>query len=215
MAVTDWDKSFLATTRGQIVAQLRLGPKTVDALAAAVGLTDNGVRAHLQVLERDGLVQVAGTRRRAGLGKPARLYEIVPDAEERFSRAYALLFRALIDSLALRKDRAALTKVLEDAGRQLGRQLARPAEGRRQQAIAAMGILTELGGLVELEGGRESDLIRGAGCPVSAATAAHPAVCRGVAALLAEAIGADVRECCVRDGRPRCQFEIRSRSSAR
>lgn len=212
MAIPGWDKAFLATTRGQIVTQLRLGPKTVDDLAAAVGLTDNGVRAHLQVLERDGLVRAAGTRRTAGLGKPARLYEMVPDAGERFSRAYAPLFRALLDALARRKDRAALARVLEDAGRQAGRELARPAQGRRQQAIAAMGILTELGGAVELEEGREKDVIRGAGCPLSAATADHPAVCRGVAALLAEAVGADVRECCVRDGRPRCRFEVRSAS---
>lgn len=213
MALTEWHKGFLATTRGQVVAQLRLGPKTVDALAVAVGLTDNGVRAHLQALERDGLVQAAGTRRTAGVGKPARLYEMVPDAEERFSRAYALLFRALVDTLARRKSRAALAGVLEDAGRRLGREFVRPAHGRRQQAIAALGILSELGGVVELEEGRESDLIRGAGCPVSAATTAHPAVCRGVAALLAEAIGADVRECCARNGRPRCRFEIRPSGS--
>src|SRR3712207_8581849 len=60
MAAAGFNKRFLETTRGQIVALLRRGTRTVEELAAALGLTDNAVRAHLAALERDGLVRQAG-----------------------------------------------------------------------------------------------------------------------------------------------------------
>lgn len=212
MAVTDWQESFFATTRGQIFARVRGGPKTVGELAAAVGLTGNGVRVHLQALERDGLVRLVGTRRSEGAGQPARLYEVPPGAQEQLSRAYAPLLRALVDALADREGKEKLLQVLREAGRRIGRELARPAESPREQALAAAEILTELGGAVELEERRGSYLLRGCGCPVSAATAGQPGVCRAVEALLAEATGAEVRECCVHDGQPQCQFAISRRS---
>ncbi len=213
MAATDWQESFFATTRGQIFARLRGGPKTVTELAAAVGLTDNGVRVHLQALVGDGLVRLAGTRRSEGAGQPARLYEVAPGAQEQFSRAYAPLLRALVETLADREGKEGLAQVLREAGRKLGRELARPAEGPRQQALAAAEILTQLGGAVELEEHGGSYRLRGCGCPVSAATAGQPTVCRAVEALLAEATGAEIRECCVQNGQPQCQFEVGRRTA--
>jgi predicted ArsR family transcriptional regulator len=38
-----------------MVKQLRWSGRTVEELARALGLTDNGVRVHLAVLERDAL----------------------------------------------------------------------------------------------------------------------------------------------------------------
>jgi hypothetical protein len=43
---------------------------------------------------------------------------------------------------------------------------------------------------------------------LSALTGKHPTVCLAVESFLAEALGANVRECCDRDGKPRCCFEI-------
>ncbi len=64
---TRWDQKFFASTRGQIVTLLRRTSYTVEELAQAVGLTDNGVRAHLAILERDGIVQQRGTVSRGGV----------------------------------------------------------------------------------------------------------------------------------------------------
>src|SRR5207249_6425780 len=63
MPRTRWDERFFASTRGRIVQLLRRATSTVDELAEALGLTDNAVRAHLAILERDGLVQQKGVRR--------------------------------------------------------------------------------------------------------------------------------------------------------
>ena len=69
----NWDTKFFESTRGRIVVLLRRSGRTVEELARALGLTDNGVRAHLAVLERDGIAAAAGIgtpwqrRRQAGL----------------------------------------------------------------------------------------------------------------------------------------------------
>lgn len=208
MAVSDWQQAFWASTRGQVFDHVRRAPRTVEELAALVGLTDNAVRAHLQTLERDGLVRPAGARRGASPGKPARLYEVEPAADERFSRAYAPMLQALVATLAERGAPAEMAALLRLAGQKLGRLLARSASGQREQALAAAAILTELGGAVELEERGSTHALRGCGCPLGTVTAVQPAVCGAVEALLAEATGARVRERCVRDGRARCQFEI-------
>jgi DNA-binding transcriptional ArsR family regulator len=80
---------FFESTRGRIVVLLRRSGRTVEELARALGLTDNGVRAHLAVLERDGIARQRGSvRRGSGGGKPAYVYELTSEAEELFPKAY-------------------------------------------------------------------------------------------------------------------------------
>jgi predicted ArsR family transcriptional regulator len=71
-----WEKHFGDSTRGRIVAILRRGWRSVDEIAATLGLTDNAVRAHIATLERDGVVAAAGSRRDGTVGKPATLYGV-------------------------------------------------------------------------------------------------------------------------------------------
>ena len=95
------DQKFFQSTRGQIVTLLRRSSRTVEELAQALNLTDNGVRAHLATLERDGLVRQQGSvRRTSGGGKPAYIYELTPQAEELFPKAYEPVLRQLLDVLA-------------------------------------------------------------------------------------------------------------------
>lgn len=143
---SDWQTAFLASTRGRLFEYLRRGPKTVEELTALVGLSDNAVRMHLQTLQRDRLVRAAGLKRSGSPGKPAQVYEPEPSADERFSRAYAPLLQALVSALAERGMPEEVLELLREAGRKLGREMARRAPGRREQAAAAAAILTELGG---------------------------------------------------------------------
>src|SRR5215212_4771854 len=100
MAPTRWDERFLASTRGRVVALLRRGRRTVDELAGDLDLTDNAVRAHLAALERDGLIRQTGTRRSGG--KPAYAYDLTPDAERLFPKAYGPILCGLLDVLVER-----------------------------------------------------------------------------------------------------------------
>ena len=100
---TNWDVRFFQSTRGRIVTLLRRSKSTVEDLARALDLTDNGVRAHLGVLERDGIVRQRGSlRRSSGGGKPAYVYELTSEGEELFPKAYEPTLGRLLDVLSER-----------------------------------------------------------------------------------------------------------------
>jgi predicted ArsR family transcriptional regulator len=83
-----WDRRFFRSTRGRIVTLLRRSGRTVEGLARELGLTDNGVRAHLATLERDGVVRQRGSvRRGSGGDKPAYVYELTPEEACRIAEA--------------------------------------------------------------------------------------------------------------------------------
>jgi predicted ArsR family transcriptional regulator len=209
MAVSDLNKRFLETTRGQIVALLRRSARTVEELARSLGLTDNAVRAHLVTLERDGLVRAIGVRRGAGAGKPATLYELHPDAEPLFSRAYAPVLRAILDAVAERLPESETEALMHDVGRRLAAQLGRGVSGDLHTRVhAAAALLSALGGEAYVEKGDDTLQLRGYGCPLSAAVTARAEVCHAVEALLSEVIGRPVQEHCDRGDRPRCCFHV-------
>lgn len=203
-----WDRKFFESTRGQIVTMLRRAGRTVDELAPAVGLTDNGVRAHLATLERDGLVQQRGVVRRGSSGKPAYIYELTPQAEELFPKAYEAVLRRLLDVLAERVGPEESEALLRATGARLAEERDVPADGVRTRLETAVGVLNELGGLAELEERDGTILIRGYSCLLAAVVPDHPEVCRLAETLLGELAGMPVRERCNRGENPRCCFEV-------
>jgi len=201
-------------TRGRVLALLRRGGMTADELAEALGLTDNAVRAHLVALERDGLVEPQGERRDGRVGKPATLYRISPDAEPLFSKAYLPLLTALLAALGERFTAGELDDLLRDVGRRLAADVSHPSGDLSQRVQAASNLLNQLGGLSsveEIEAGARY-LIQSRGCPVGVAVKERPEVCEALVTLLSELIGASVRSCCARDGRPSCCFEVATTS---
>lgn len=200
---------FRDTMRGQVVALLRCGPRTVEELADLLGLTPNGVRAHLASLESDGLVRRAGVRRGRGAGKPAQLYEVPREAEALFSRAYVPMLSVLLEELAAHLPPARRNALLESVGRRLAAAMPRPSSASRSARLqAAVALLNELGGVAQVEERKGVAVIRGCGCPLGEAVARRPEVCRAVQALLSEVIGAELRQCCQHGERPSCCFEV-------
>ncbi len=199
----------MESTRGRIVALLRRSGRTVEELARALGLTDNGVRAHLATLERDGIVRQRGSvRRGSGGGKPAYVYELAPEAEDLFPKAYAPVLLRLIEVLSERLGPVGSEELLRVVGRGLVEGEVAASDGARARLEGAVEALNELGGLAELEE-REGDVvIRGYGCPLAAVTPDHPEVCRMIEALIAELAEVPVREHCDRGESPRCCFEV-------
>jgi predicted ArsR family transcriptional regulator len=209
--VADFGRRFTDSTRGQVVALLRVQSRTVDELAGELGLTDNAVRPHLLALERDGMVRTAGVRRGGGVGKPATIYELHPDAEPLLSRAYAPVLSALLEVLADSLPEREAKRVLRETGRRLASGLGGRAGGDLPaRARAAAAVLDALGGSVVVEERRGGATIRGAACPLATAVARSPQVCHAVETLVGEIAGAKAIECCDRTGRPRCCFELKA-----
>jgi len=203
------NQRFLETTRGQILALIRRGRQTVEELAAALELTDNAVRNHLATLERDSLIQQAGVRRSSGAGKPALLYQLHPDAEVLFSRAYPSVLTTVVESIVNACPPDQIDELLRDAGRRLARQAGGRATGTLENRVrTAAAALTALGGDVTVAREEGSLRIRGSGCPLSAAVSKQPGLCRAVETMVSEVTGAHARTCCEHGERPRCCFAI-------
>lgn len=202
-----WQRMFGGSSRGRIVALLRRADRTVEELAAALGLTDNAVRAQLAQLEREKVVRATGVRRDGTVGKPATMYSLARGTSSLLSAAYAPLLSALLTELGERLPQRQLEALLRGAGRRLALEV--PDDATFDDRVhAGAGLLVDMGADAELARTTEGYEIRSHGCIVADAVATCPAACRAVEELLSEVTGTRVRERCDRAGAPSCRFFI-------
>ncbi|HEY7479437.1 MAG TPA: ArsR family transcriptional regulator [Gemmatimonadales bacterium] len=196
----------LESTRERVVALLRRSSLTAGQISAHLGLTHNAVRGHLAALQREGLVREGGRQR--GVSRPAVVYEIVPEAEAIFSKAYIPFVAHLLRVLRERVPASELDQIMRLVGRRFAREWPRVRGDLARRVEAASALMEDLGALNTVERLDGGLIIRGHGCLLAAAVHGRPEVCRAIESLLAELIDAPVRECCERGERPRCCFEI-------
>jgi len=207
MPLSNLNQRFLESTRGRIVTLLRRNNHTVEELAQELALTDNAVRAHLATLERDGIVQQRGVRR--GSGKPSYVYDLTPEAEYLFPKAYGPVLHQLLDVLSEQMSPGEMEIVLRKVGRNIATKWNIPPGDLRTRLVGAVEVLNDLGGMTELETSDEDTYrIRGYSCPLAAAVPGHPEVCRLAETLITELVGVPVQEQCEKGDAPRCCFSV-------
>jgi predicted ArsR family transcriptional regulator len=207
-----WEKQIGGVARGRIIALLRRGASTVEELAAELGVTDNAVRAHLQLLEREGLIRASGSRQGPGAGKPATTYELSDHAESALSSAYAPVLTALLQTLAERMPPDTLDAILREAGRRIGPPS--PESGSLDARVrAAAKLLSGLGSELDVERTSSGFVLRGYACPLASAVRGEPTACHAVEELVSAVVGEPVHEHCDRTSTPRCRFEVLARSA--
>jgi predicted ArsR family transcriptional regulator len=202
-------RQFLETSRGRIAEILQRGPNTVEQLASAMRLTSNAVRAQLIVMERDGLVRRAGLV--PGATRPSRKFELTPALEQLLSGAYIPLLTHLVRTCAEGLTRDRLNALMRRTGKSLASEVAGgrlPGDLHARAKRASAFLNTELGAVTHVARHNGGFVIEGQGCPLAAITDKEPAICLVVESLLHELVGAPVRGCCHREGRPRCCFQI-------
>ena len=208
MRATKLDERFFGSTRGRMVTLLRGTAKTVNELAKELEMTDNGVRAQLLLLERDGLVRQSGIQR--GYRKPHFAYELTSEAEHLFPKAYDSLLNQLVAVLKTRLSPDLLEEVLREVGRSMAARQGSSQEGEdletRLQRV--LKVLEALGGCARIETEDGRLLIRSSGCPLAEAVSEHPEICELVETLVGELAGVSVREHCDREKSPKCCFEV-------
>jgi predicted ArsR family transcriptional regulator len=150
---------------------------------------------------------VAGGARR-GVGKPAALYQLTPQAQRLFPKAYADLLGHVLDVLQEQIPQDALDAFMREVGQRLAGEETPPAAGLRPRVETAAGVLNKLGGLVEIEESDAAYRLCGYSCPFDDVVSPHPEVCRAVQAMLTALIAQPVTERCPRSDSLCCWFEI-------
>ena len=202
------NKTSPEKTRRVLLTLLRARPSTVPDLARDAGLTVNAVRFHLESLEREGLVESAGTRRPPGAGKPAVLYAASARADLVLSNAYAPMLSACVEEVRSALPASEVAGFFRRVGKRLGESQPEVRGPLSKRVAAASNLLNALGGFTTVTRSGGTYRIQGRGCPVGAAVAHEPCVCSAVESLVERVVGAPVRQCCDHSDRPSCCFEI-------
>lgn len=185
----------MQATRQEILEHLRRhGEATVKELASVLQLTSTGVRQHLTVLERDGLVGVRETRGR--VGRPALVYSLTPAGQALFPTRYDDLSNLLIEEIRSIAGSKGLQTVLMRAA-------ARSAEaydhrfrdgGLRERVQEACNIINERGCLAECcEDEAGGFLINQYTCPFPNVARSHSGVCALEVEFVRRLTGGDAR----------------------
>lgn len=193
-------------TRDRLTRLLQDGSKTVDELAAALGITLNAVRSQLTILERDGIIEVTGERR--GLRRPARTYGLSSEGVRLLSRAYIPTLKAILKAMSSTKHVQEIENLLRVAGRNLADELGRPGGDLPARVAKALELLQGLGGKMQSEKLGKNLILRGKNCPLAEAVDVEPRTCKCMESFLSELLGAKVEEQCERGESKSCAFLI-------
>jgi predicted ArsR family transcriptional regulator len=165
-------------TRQQILDYLRERREaSVRDLGDHLGLTATGVRQHVTILERAGLVR--SREQRGRVGRPALLYQLTEAGEAEYPKQYHTLASALLESLSAGADDAELRAVLDEVAARLAAPLASeladaPVEERIEAACRALGAQQVV---ADWERDGDAFVLREHTCPYPEVAARSPAAC--------------------------------------
>ena len=181
-SVAERHRALSNPTRVRVLEVVRQGGDGIDAASVAeqVGLHANTVRAHLEMLEKVGLV-TSGFEERHRQGRPRRLYQSTPSLPPAPPEASA--YAALAQALAASIDDADVdaTQIVASAGARWGRELmdASPshAVGMDHIRTELVALLDRLGFAAASDPSGRIDLHR---CPFADVARAHPDIVCGL-----------------------------------
>ena len=168
----------LQSTRQSILEYLqRQGRATVKELGALLGLTSTGIRQHLTVLERDGLVEAHEVRGR--VGRPTLVYSLTEAADAIFPKNYDLLASVLLEEIRSNEGNEKLHQLLRKVAARLASVYMDRVEGKPlpQRVEETARIMEEQGCLVEVQQQGEEYYIDEFTCPFPKVAEQDPAVC--------------------------------------
>lgn len=184
--------SALQRTRKQILDHInRHGPSTVENLAQATGVVPVTVRAHLGVLEKDGLI--VGTKVRSGrAGRPRIFYGLTPRARDVFPKGYDQLALRLLQAIDGADARSA---VFQQAGVEWASRLRNDLDGLNMDDRVELAVraLDRTGCEAEWQPDGGHLLVRMHNCPYSNVAERYPEICEMERSFLEDLIGIPVR----------------------
>jgi predicted ArsR family transcriptional regulator len=199
------------STRQSILQLLRRHSQmTALELSDALSIGAVGIRQHLALLERDGLVQVVGLRR--NIGRPSHLYALTSEAEAIFPKRYDDLALDVINYVAEISGPLAVEQLLSRRREALFRTLSPHLQGksRAEQVAALAHQLLEQGYMCEYEQLPDgSFMLTEYNCPVDCVARQHPELCGQELKLYEDLLGTPIaRDSTIAQGSHCCCYRI-------
>ena len=181
-------------TKQQILDYLRRqGQATVRELDRYLGLTSTGVRQHLTVLEREGLVEAH--EERGHVGRPAFVCRLTEIGDGLYPKQYDQLANILLEEV---RDLAG-AQALQTLLRRVAVRFAEPYQGRLdgrslpERVAEATNIIHKRGSEVDCVQDGDDWLIRQYTCPFPKVAGQNSSVCSLDVAFVRKLVGVDVR----------------------
>jgi predicted ArsR family transcriptional regulator len=210
------NKSATVRTRRAILKLLKLeGAMDALALASRLNVTAMAVRQHLYALQEEQLVTYQEESR--SMGRPAKLWQLTPAANNLFPERYAELTLSLLDSMKQAFGEEGLDRLLEIRTRQqiadYGEKL--PSYASLEQRLEALAAKrTDEGYMAEVQSLEDgSFLLIENHCPICAAAMACTGLCRQELEVFQTVLGQDTvieRTEHIVAGERRCVYQVRA-----
>ncbi|MBD2846006.1 transcriptional regulator [Paenibacillus sp. IB182496] len=206
----------LGSTRQTILGLLKTsGPQTANQLAAALGMTEMGVRRHLNALAKEQCVEVELVRQ--GPGRPMHRYRLTEAAQALFPKNYSVLALDLLGEL---EEQTASTELIEALFRGRKRKLleryAPHMEGKSlRQRVDALAAIQNAGGyMVSVSEEKDELVLDEHNCPIAQVAGRYQQACACELELFEALLDAPLeRTECLSKGGDKCRYRIRVKSS--
>lgn len=199
------------TTRQDILLLLKKkGEATVEELRSGLRITPMGVRQHLLVLERRGLVTRDMVRQ--GVGRPAFIYKLTQIADKYFPDHYNTFTIEILEGIEEKGGRKKIDELFRWRKNKLfglNKHLFDGEKALSEKVHAMVDMLQDKGYLVDLDETEDSFLVRQYNCPISTVSKKYPEACKYELALYRDFLGSDVKRTqCLSQGGQACEYVV-------
>jgi predicted ArsR family transcriptional regulator len=205
----------MQVTRQDILDHLRRhGSGSVKELGQLLGLTSTGIRQHLTILERDGLIEAREERGR--VGRPALVYTLTPQGDSLYPKKYDALSSMLIEEVKATIGSRGLQGLLRRVAIRFADVYQDRVEGKDLPARIeeVVRIVEEEGCLVDTAREDGTYFFHRYTCPFPNVAAAHTGLCSLHGEFMRRLLQADVHlTSCIVQGDRCCTYEIRPASA--
>jgi len=205
----------MQVTRQDILDHLRRhGSGSVKELGQLLGLTSTGIRQHLTILERDGLIEAREERGR--VGRPALVYTLTPQGDALYPKKYDALSSMLIEEVKATIGARGLQSLLRRVAIRFADVYQDRVEGKdlpaRIEEVAR--IVEEEGCLVDTAHDNGTYFFHRYTCPFPNVAVTHTGLCSLHGEFMRRLLQADVHlTSCIVQGDRYCTYEIRPASA--
>lgn len=202
----------LHDTRQQIVEYLKEKKQaTVDELATYVDLTPMAVRYHLNVLQRDNLIDTSTLRQPGGRGRPQQVYALTKAADELFPVDYYSLTNYLLDELDQRLGSEGVGEIFDSIANRLSGEAPRPKPNQtpEERLNELKTYLEEKGFVIDWEAEEDSYKIHAYSCPYRQIAREHGHVCLLDKQIIGSMLNTTpTRVACLTTGDSHCTYRV-------